>query len=127
MARVLLRLYLTSGTPLGPGKIQLLEAIRELGSISAAARMLKMSYRSAWLRIDSMNAEFRTPLVRTTLGGRGGGAAVLTALGIRVIERFRSMEKTTRRAIATDLAAIEKGLRPVRREPRLPARASQPE
>jgi molybdate transport system regulatory protein len=124
MSRVLLRLYLTSGTPLGPGKVQLLEAVRDLGSISAAARTLRMSYRSAWLRIDSMNAAFRTPLVRTTLGGRGGGAAVLTALGTKVVRRFRSMEAATRRAVASDLAALEKGLRPDRRGRRSPARRS---
>jgi len=123
MARVLLRLYLTPGTPLGPGKIQLLEAVRDLGSISAAARTLKMSYRSAWLRIDSMNAMFRTSLVRTTLGGRGGGAAVLTAFGAKVVGRFRSMEAASRRAIAADLAALEKELLPNR--PRSPARPSR--
>jgi len=126
MARVLLRIYLTSGTPLGPGKVQLLETVRDTGSISAAARALKMSYRSAWLRIDSMNAAFRTPLVRTTLGGQGGGAAVLTALGTSVVGRFRSMEAATRRAVARDLAAVEKGLRPDRRRPRSTARSSKP-
>jgi molybdate transport system regulatory protein len=73
MARALLRLYLSSDRPLGPGKVKILESIRDGGSISEAARGMRMSYRSAWLPVDSMNSQFRKPVVSTTLGGRGGG------------------------------------------------------
>jgi molybdate transport system regulatory protein len=111
MTRVLLRLYLRDGRPLGPGKVQILESIRDGGSISQAARGMKMSYRSAWLLVDSMNAQFRKPVVETTLGGRGGGAAVLTDFGAELIRRYRSMERAARRAIARDLAAVERRLR----------------
>jgi molybdate transport system regulatory protein len=124
MTRVLLRLYLTPNRPLGPGKIQILEAIRDGGSISEAARGMKMSYRSAWLLVDSMNSLFRKPVVNTTLGGRGGGSATLTELGAEVIRHYRTMERATRRAIARDLASLERHLRSVpqgaRKRPRRP-------
>src|ERR671923_1898556 len=110
MTRVLLRLYLRPDSPLGPGKIQILESIRDGGSISGAARGMNMSYRSAWLLVDSMNSQFRKPVVSTTLGGRGGGAATLTAFGAEVIQRYRTMERATRRAIAKDLASLERRL-----------------
>lgn len=88
MAHVLLlRLYLSSDRPLGPGKVKILESIRDRGSISEAARGMKMSYRSAWLLVDSMNSLFKTPVVNTTLGVRGGGSARLTDLGADVIRR----------------------------------------
>jgi len=111
MTRVLLRLYLGHDRPLGPGKVQVLESIRDGGSISEAARGMKMSYRSAWLLVDSMNSLFRKPVVNTTLGGRGGGSATLTDFGADVIRRYRSMERATRRAIRKDLSVLERGLR----------------
>jgi molybdate transport system regulatory protein len=115
MTRVLLRLYLGHDRPLGPGKVQVLESIRDRGSISEAARGMKMSYRSAWLLVDSMNSLFRKPVVHTTLGGRGGGSATLTTFGADVIHRYRSMERATRRAIAKDLSVLERSLRSVPR------------
>jgi molybdate transport system regulatory protein len=118
MTRVLLRLYLTPGRPLGPGKIEILESIRDNGSISEAARGMKMSYRSAWLLVDSMNSQFRKPVVNTTLGGRGGGSATLTEFGAEVIHHYRAMERATRRAIAKDLARLERRLRPAPRRTR---------
>jgi molybdate transport system regulatory protein len=113
MSRVLLRLYLSSDRPLGPGKIKILESIRDGGSISEAARRMSMSYRSAWLLVDSMNSQFKKPVVSTTLGGHGGGSATLTGFGADVIRRYRTMERVTRRAIAKDLAALERSLRQV--------------
>ena len=118
MTRVLLRLYLTPDRPLGPGKVKILESIRDGGSISEAARMMKMSYRSAWVLVDSMNTLFRKPVVNTTLGGRGGGSAMLTDFGADVIRRYRAMERAARRAVAKDLVALERNLRSVRRRTR---------
>ena len=111
MARVLLRLYLGSDRPLGPGKVAILESIRDGGSISEAARAMRMSYRSAWLLVDSMNGLFKEPVVSTTLGGRGGGSATLTDFGADVIHRYRNMERATQRVIARDLAVLERRLR----------------
>jgi molybdate transport system regulatory protein len=123
MSHVLLRLYLNSDRPLGPGKVKILESIRDGGSISQAARGMKMSYRSAWLLVDSMNALFKKPVVDTTLGGRGGGAAKLTDFGADVIQRYRTMERATRRAIAKDLAALERSVRaPARKRRKTAAR-----
>ena len=115
MTRVLLRLYLNHERPLGPGKVQILESIRDCGSISQAARGMKMSYRSAWLLVDSMNSQFKQPVVNTVLGGRGGGSATLTPFGLTLIDRYRAMEQATKRAIAKDLAALERELRPMPR------------
>ena len=123
MTRVLLRLYLAPDRPLGPGKVKVLELIRDGGSISEAARLMKMSYRSAWVLVDSMNTQFRKPVVNTTLGGRGGGAATLTDFGADVIRRYRAMERATRRAVAKDLTVLERNLRSVpRRTRKEPAR-----
>src|SRR4051812_30859523 len=111
MTRVLLRFYLSPDRPLGPGKIRILESIRDGGSISEAARGMRMSYRSAWLLVDSMNSQFKQPVVSTTTGGQGGGSARLTEFGGKVIERYRAMERSARRAVAKDLAALERDLR----------------
>jgi molybdate transport system regulatory protein len=117
MTRVLLRLYLTPDRPLGPGKIQILESIRDGGSISKAAREMKMSYRSAWLLVNSMNSLFRRPVVNTTLGGRGGGSATLTDFGAEVVNHYRAMEGATRRAIAKHLVSLERSLRSAHQRP----------
>jgi molybdate transport system regulatory protein len=118
MARVRLRIYLADEHALGPGKVELLEAVREHGSISAAARSMEMAYRHAWVLIDAMNRCFGAPLVATATGGRAGGGAVLTALGEEVVRRFRSMEQRAGRLLAADLAALEArrdaGVRPRR-------------
>lgn len=122
MTRMLLRLYLPGGRPLGPGKIQLLAAIRDDGSISAAARSMRMSYRSAWMLVDSMNELFRQPVVTTTHGGRGGGAATVTAFGRKLIDRYEAMEQAARRAIARDLTWVERSLAKPSRTARAAAR-----
>jgi len=111
MTHVLLRFYLSPDRPLGPGKIKILESIRDGGSISGAARDMRMSYRSAWLLVDSMNSQFKQPVVSTTTGGSGGGSATLTEFGQSLIRRYRAMERSARRAIAKDLAALERDLR----------------
>ena len=92
---------------MGPGKVQLLEAVRELGSISAAARSMGMAYRHAWELIDDMNQCFRSPVVTGTSGGRAGGGATLTPFGEEVVRRFRAMEKRARKAMARDVEDLE--------------------
>jgi molybdate transport system regulatory protein len=87
-----LRIVLRPGAALGPGKIDLLEAIAETGSIRAAGARFRMSYRRAWELVAELNDMFKGPLVQAEAGGRGGGGATLTALGRRVVERFRAME-----------------------------------
>jgi molybdate transport system regulatory protein len=73
------------------GRVVLLERVREHGSISAAARSMKMGYRHAWELIDSMNRLAPTPLVEKAAGGRGGGGARLTAAGERMVSEYWRM------------------------------------
>jgi molybdate transport system regulatory protein len=101
-----LRVVLGPGIALGPGKADLLEAIAETGSISAAGRQLKMSYRRAWLLVEELNGSFQSALVAADKGGAHGGGARLTDLGARVLKHFRSMERKTHKAIAADLTAL---------------------
>ena len=79
---------------MGPGKADLLEAIAETGSISAAARQMRMSYRRAWILVDTMNTCFKKPLVDTSKGGADGGGARLTPLGTNVLARYRALAVT---------------------------------
>lgn len=76
------------GTFLGYGRIVLLERIREYGSISKAAKSMKMSYRHAWELVDSMNRQSGKPIVEAATGGRGGGGARVTDEGERAIKLF---------------------------------------
>ena len=112
-AEVKFRVRVTRGDDiaLGPGKIALLEAIARTGSITAAAKALGMSYRRAWLLVDTMNRSFRTPLVEAGAGGSHGGGAALTPLGQEVVERYRRIESTAAHAAAADIRGIEALLR----------------
>jgi molybdate transport system regulatory protein len=108
MARVFLRIDLDRAGAIGPGKIRLLEHIRDSGSISGAARAMRMSYRRAWLLIDALNTSFRKPLVDASTGGRHGGGAALTRFGAEVIKRYRDMERVAERAVARHLAVLDR-------------------
>ncbi|MCT8971557.1 winged helix-turn-helix domain-containing protein [Microbaculum marinisediminis] len=103
---VRLRVVLVPGVALGPGKADLLEAIAETGSISAAGRRMTMSYKRAWSLVNEMNGWFAGPLVETGKGGAGGGGAQLTALGERVREAYRRMEQAASAAVEADIAAL---------------------
>jgi len=99
-----LRVLLGEATAMGPGKAALLEAIAESGSISRAAKAMGMSYRRAWLLVETMNACFREPLVEAARGGSGGGGARVTPLGREVLLRYREMEEHAAEALASELA-----------------------
>jgi len=98
-----LRLTFPGGAPLSHGKAELMELIRETGSIRQAAVRMDMSYRRGWLLIDELNRMFRQCVVETKHGGKSGGGAVLTAFGGELLGRFRAMEKQTMKALKTDL------------------------
>ena len=106
-----LRVVLERDIAIGPGKADLLEGIAATGSISAAAARLGMSYKRAWLLVDTMNRCFRTPLVAATKGGESGGGAGLTPLGEEVLARYRGMEARASKAAARDLVALKSLLR----------------
>ena len=105
-------LVLHSGARIGPGKAALLESIRATGSISAAAREMGMSYKRAWLLLDSLNAAFEPTVVTTTLGGPGGGGARLTEFGHELLARYRRMEEQAQAAFEQDLARLQQVARP---------------
>ncbi|MFO0996455.1 MAG: winged helix-turn-helix domain-containing protein [Alphaproteobacteria bacterium] len=107
MARVFLRIDLGPAGAIGPGKVRLLEHIGDSGSISAAARAMRMSYRRAWLLIDALNKCFGRPVVSASTGGSHGGGATLTRLGVEIIKRYRDMERAAERAMARHLAALD--------------------
>lgn len=93
---------------IGPGKADLLEAIADTGSISAAARQTGMSYRRAWLLMNAMNRSFKQPLVDTAIGGKGGGGSRITDFGRDVLRRYRRMEVKAAASIDADMAALIK-------------------
>jgi molybdate transport system regulatory protein len=106
-----LRVLLGAATAIGPGKADLLDAIDEAGSISGAAKRMGMSYRRAWLLVDSMNSCFRAPLVASARGGRGGGGARLTPTGREVLARYRAMEAKAAETLAGDMVEFSALLR----------------
>lgn len=102
-----LRIVLDADAWLGPGKADILEGIRETGSIAAAGRRMAMSYKRAWQLVETLNGYFEEPLVVTSRGGPGHGGAVLTPTGEKVLACYRRMEARTRAAIADDLAELD--------------------
>ncbi|WP_134679602.1 winged helix-turn-helix domain-containing protein [Paracoccus ravus] len=100
--RLSLRLHFIQGLTFGRGKADLLQAISETGSISAAGRRLEMSYRRAWALVEEMNAHFRSPLVESSRGGAKGGGAALTELGAAVLADYRKLEDMLRAAPELD-------------------------
>ena len=107
-----LRIYRDDSIAIGPGKIALLEAIAETGSISAAGRQLGMSYRRAWLLIDEMNKALSSPAVNTAAGGSHGGGTALTPVGEQIVRHYRAIESTARMSAASDIAALTRLLAP---------------
>ena len=115
-ARPRWRLTLRNRIALGPGKADLLEAIGRTGSISSAARALGMSYRRAWLLVETMNRSFARPLVATSRW-RGRGAR-LTADGARVLDLYRRIESASLAAAREPLTELKRLLRPPARKSR---------
>lgn len=110
----------------GVGKIRLLEAIERTGSLSQAARDIAMSYRRAWLLVESMNVEFDTRVISASVGGSGGGGAKVTSFGRELIEAYRELEARLAPLTAScmrEIAAHAVGRRG-RSTPRTPSRKS---
>jgi molybdate transport system regulatory protein len=110
------RLRITRGGDIavGPGKVDLLEAIAATGSITAAAKQLGMSYRRAWLLVDTMNRCFKRPVVDAEAGGQRGGGTALTPLGAQVVLRYRKSEALAAKAAAAEIAALARLMRRAR-------------
>src|SRR5262245_40199147 len=101
-----IRIMFRKAIAMGPGKADLLRAIEDSGSISAAARDLGMSYRRAWLLVDTMNQCFKSPVVATLTGGQRGGGARVTELGREVLERYVAMEAKAAESVRKELSAF---------------------
>ncbi len=97
----------------GPGRVDLLGEIERTGSLAAAGRAMRMSYKRAWTLVEELNATFDAPLVELSRGGSGHGGAVLTPLGREIVERYRRMLDSTRAVVADDLDAMSARLRSV--------------
>jgi molybdate transport system regulatory protein len=95
---------------IGPGKISLLEAIAQTGSITSAAKKLGMSYRRAWLLVDETNRCLNAPAVQTATGGKRGGGTALTSVGAELVRRYRALERQTEVVVTRKLKTL---LRPV--------------
>jgi molybdate transport system regulatory protein len=113
MQSVRFRIDLGPKCSIGPGKIDLLEAIARSGSIRQAARELGMSYRRAWLLVNSMNRSFSEPSTRASVGGTGGGGVELTEFGAELVRRYRSASRrieSVAQAAFGDLAPKVRGV-----------------
>jgi molybdate transport system regulatory protein len=87
------RIDFAEHSSLGPGKISLLEAIRATGSLSQGARNMGMSYRRAWLLVESLKRSFREPVTVASTGGRDGGGMLVTEFGDALIKNYRDLER----------------------------------
>lgn len=110
--RLRIRILLAAGEPFGPGKAELLEAIRDTGSIAAAGRRMGMSYQRAWDLVTAMNGHFREPVVAPAKGGARGGGTALTALGTEVLAAYREIEALAESAAAEKLDWLRAQLAP---------------
>jgi molybdate transport system regulatory protein len=114
VTRLTLRIDFDKARQLGPGKVRLLELVGEHGSITAASRLMGMSYRRAWSLIVSLNKTFAEPVVVARTGGAGGGSAELTANGREVVRCYRAIEASALAAASGELGVLQRSLtRPV--------------
>lgn len=104
---VRIRIVFGKDEMMGPGKAELLERIDRTGSISAAGREMHMSYKRAWMLVETLNAMFREPVVASTRGGSQGGGAVLTDTGRRLLQLYRRFEAQAAASGAEGLAEMQ--------------------
>lgn len=102
------RLRITAGDAIaiGPGKIDLLEAIAEAGSITAGAKAIGMSYRRAWLLVSELNESLKSPALDSAKGGTHGGGSELTEVGRALIDAYRRVQATAASACAADIKTL---------------------
>ncbi|MCH9670430.1 MAG: LysR family transcriptional regulator [Gammaproteobacteria bacterium] len=101
-----LKIVMKPDIAIGPGKADVLEGIKETGSIAATGRRLGMSYKRAWMLVETMNGCFKEPLVSASRGGSARGGATLTPSGELVLRTYRRMERLTQQAIADDMDTL---------------------
>ncbi|MYM42019.1 LysR family transcriptional regulator [Pseudoduganella sp. CY13W] len=100
------RIYIGADISIGPGKIDLLRRIDETRSIAAAARAMGIPYKRAWLLLDALNQAFGRPLIQTASGGKGGGGATLTPLGLQLVICYAALEERLNADSTAELEAL---------------------
>lgn len=105
--RLRIRLNTAHGVIMGPGRAELLTLIDQTGSIAAAGRQMKMSYRRAWSLVESLNKSFTSPLVTTSKGGTKRGGAHLTALGKTLLGAYQELDTKMQKDSAPVLKLFE--------------------
>jgi molybdate transport system regulatory protein len=106
VVRFRMRIMTGDTIAIGPGKIQLLEAIARTGSLTAAAKAIDMSYRRAWILVDELNRALKKPAVESAKGGERGGGSVLTPVGQRLVEQYRRIESAAAATCKAEIRAI---------------------
>ncbi|WP_339947764.1 LysR family transcriptional regulator [uncultured Albimonas sp.] len=109
--RFRIRIVFGPDAMIGPGKAELLERIAATGSIAGAGREMGMSYKRAWQLVETLNAMFREPLVRSTRGGARGGGAAVTEAGRAVLAEYRALEAQAEAAGAPHAARLQAMMR----------------
>ncbi len=106
VARFRMRVMSGESIAIGPGKIELLEAIRDARSITAAAKTMGMSYRRAWMLVDEVNRSLKKPAVASAIGGDQGGGSELTETGELLVRTYRKIETHAAASCAKDIEAL---------------------
>lgn len=112
-SRLTLRIHLERGH-LGHGKIELLEHIERTGSLAAAARAMRMSYKRAWELLAAINEMFAKPVTLSLPGRNVEGSTQLTPFGERVIALYRAVERRATKSTAAALQELSAASRPIR-------------
>lgn len=106
IVKIKIQLEVNDNIALGPGKADLLEAIQEKGSISAAAVHMGMSYKRAWDLVNTMNKSFKQAVISTSVGGGKGGGAQVTDFGSQVLVQYRAIEAKTALALKAEMSDL---------------------
>ncbi len=91
---------------LGEGRVRLLKEIGKTGSLSKAAKSLKISYKKAWTLVDAVNKSAKNPVTESCIGGKGGGGAELTPYGKKLIAVFEEINKNCWKYLDTEIKKI---------------------
>ncbi|MFT3990811.1 MAG: LysR family transcriptional regulator [Luteolibacter sp.] len=105
-----IRLLLSGSLSFGPGKAELLERIKQSGSLQAAAAAMDMSYMKAWKMVKGLNQRFSEPLVVMHRGGNTQGGADLTELGGEILALYHEAVKAAETATFPVLDQMRKKL-----------------
>jgi molybdate transport system regulatory protein len=88
----------TSGNVIfGLGRFKILKAIDRCGSLNAAAKELKMSYRGLWGKIKTTEKSLGAPLLIKNAGGSAGGGSTLTPLAHKLMQNFKELHDSVNR------------------------------